>query len=700
MLEVSDAALTAKQENLRRLLAPQSIALIGGGMLEITIENLRDAGFAGRIHVVNPSKTEIAGIPCVASVADLPEAPDAAFVAVNRRLTVKAVEALAELGAGGAVCFAAGFGEMGEDGQGLESDLARLAGDLAIVGPNSNGLINRLEGLTLWPLRKQSPPLESGIAIIAQSGGIASMMQTDRRGLQPAIIASTGNQTVLDPADWLAVLSRDERITSVGMFLEGPGDIPALSQAAEAALRRKLPVVVLKSGRSALGAEMAATHTGAMAGEDELFDAFCARTGLLRVRSLPEFCETLKVLDILGQIDGRRVGVVTVSGAARALFADAAMAAGLELPPVSEGTAGALREILPEFAVVSNPLDHNAAYTGQTGLTLENEPALKDCFRTMLGDAYDIALLHDDWIASGEASSPSTRAWFAAAAETGTKAAIVSLMPENMEAATVAFCRQNGQPGLQGLDDAISAIAAAIRHGERVAEIGSSSIALPPGIHIPQGRRLVDEWAAKVRLEKAGVPFPARRRAAPGQSASIAEELGRKIVLKAITAKLPHKAKAGAVALGLEGAEAVGAAEHAIAERLLAQEIEPDGYLVEEMVEDVAAEIILGIRTSQVYGMALLIGAGGVDVESLDDSALILLPALPGEIMRALQGLRIAGSCPAEGLAAVGKIAEALAGFAVSERDGLASVELNPVLVTADGRAVAVDALIEEAVDG
>ena len=694
------AGLSASQRSLRRLLAPRSIALIGGRTLGVTIENLRRAGFAGRVHVVNPTQREIAGIACVPSVAELPEAPDAAFIAVNRRLTVEAVVALAQIGAGGAVCFAAGYGELGEDGRRLESELVRAAGDLAIVGPNSNGLINRLERLTLWPVEDSAAaPADRGIALIAQSGGIASMFQRDRRGVQPALIASTGNQAVLDPADWLTVLCEDDRVTGVGLFLEGPGNIPALSRAADVALRRKVPVVVLKSGRSALGAEMAATHTGAMAGEDELFETFCTRTGLLRVRSLPEFCETLKALDIWGSLGGRRLAVVTASGAARALFADAATAAGLELPAPSAEITAALRPILPDFAFVSNPLDHNAAYTGQVGLTLENEPALRDCFRTMLADRYDVALMHSDWSVAGEDASPSTRAWFAAAAETGTKAGLVSLMPENICTATVELYRRNGQAALQGLEDAMAAIAATVRHGEMIARIGAAPVALPDTIPMPPGRRIVDEWAAKGRLEAAGIPFPARRRAAAGETARIAEEFDGAIVLKAISASLPHKAKVGAVALGLRGAEEVAAAEDAMARRLAAQGVDPDGYLVEEMVADARAEIILGLRTSPTYGTALVIGAGGVDVESRGDAAFVLLPALPGEVARALESLRVAKSCPAEGLDALLRIAEALAAFAVSRRGAVASVELNPVLVTSDGRAVAVDALIEEASD-
>lgn len=286
-----------RQHNLQRLLRPRSVAFVGGRTLVPAIAVLRRAGFTGRVHVVNPQQAEIGGVRCVPSIAELPEAPDAAFLSVNRHLTVEAVRALADRGAGGAICFAAGFGEMGGLGLALERELVAAARDLALVGPNSNGLMNRLDGLALWPTDAPNiERLDAGVAIIAQSGGVASMLLRDRRGVQPAVVVSTGNQTLLGPADWLQVLAQDTRIRAAGLFVEGLGDIHALSIAAQATRSRGLPVVVLKSGRSALGAQMAATHTGSLAGDDALFDALCERLGFIRARSLSQLTETLKAM--------------------------------------------------------------------------------------------------------------------------------------------------------------------------------------------------------------------------------------------------------------------------------------------------------------------------------------------------------------------------------------------------------------------
>jgi len=687
---------TQRHANLRRLLKPRSVALIGGQTLTPAIAVLRQAGHAGAIHVVNPTRAEIGGIACVPTVADLPEAPDAAFVSVNRQLTVQAVRALAARGAGGAVCFAAGFGEMGEQGSTLEQELVAAAGDLALVGPNSNGLLNRLDALALWPIQAPNlTPLETGVAIIAQSGGVASMLLRDRRGVQPAVVVSTGNQTLLGPADWLQVLAQDERVRAVGLFMEGPGDVAALSVAAQAARARGLPVVALKSGRTALGAQMAATHTGSLAGDDALFDTLCERLGFVRARSLPQFTETLKALDTWGSLAGRRTVVMTVSGAARTLFADAGTEAGLDFVPPSAAMAQALRPQLPEFAHVSNPLDFNAAYTGMTGLTLENEPALLECFRTVLSDGYDVGVLHSDWSEFGPEGTPTLRAWIQACREAGVPAALASMMPENMSAQAHAICRSQGLACLQGLEETVAAIAAAATHGARSRASGGVALPLPGPVAQTGPARMLHEWDSKRQLAAAGIAFPAARFVAGDGVAHAAQAVGYPVVLKAVSAALPHKHQAGALALGLRDGAAVQEALARIGAALATAGITPDGYLVESMVQGGVAELIVGIQASAIYGQALVVGAGGVETERLADVQTLLLPTTDGAILRALEQVRAAASLSAAARQAVVALAQQVAAFAQAHRDQLLALDLNPVIVTAQDAAIAVDALLQ-----
>jgi acyl-CoA synthetase (NDP forming) len=685
-------------DNLRRLLKPRSVALIGGASLAPALEILRSSGFRGTVHVVNPKYAEIGGVRCVPTIADLPEVPDAAFLAVNRHLTVAAVEALADMGAGGAVCFAAGFRELGVEGRELERRLIEGAGDLALLGPNSNGLLNRLDGVALWPMNDHQPVRQSsGVALVSQSGGVGSLLVRDRRGIAPAIIASTGNQTLLGPAEWLTVLAPDPRIRAIGLFIENPGDVANLSIAAAAVQRHDLPVVALKSGRTALGMQLAATHTGSMAGEDELFDVLCDRLGFIRVRSLPQMTETLKALSAWRSLPGRRVVVATSSGAACALYADAAAEYALELPRPSREMALRLRPQLPEFAHVSNPLDHNAAYTGSVGLTLENEPALTECFRTLLSDECDVALMHSDWTDFGPQGSPVMRAWITATRETGTPAALVSLMPENMSRDAQELCRSHGLAALQGLDEALFAVAAAVRFGERSrAAAGEPSVLpLPEPVRFPASGRVWNEWDSMQWLSPHDIPFPRRERCGADAVGEAVRRVGFPVVLKAVSAALPHKHQVGAVAVGLTDAAQVMSALERISAALGAAGIEPDAFLVAEMVEDSIAELIVGVKSSSVYGHALIIGAGGIGAEHLNDSAALLLPTSAASIRAALDRLRVAKALNETMRAAVSHIAGAVAQFAMLHRDRLVALDLNPLIVTRAGRVVAVDALVE-----
>jgi len=461
--------------------------------------------------------------------------------------------------------------------------------------------------------------------------------------------------------------------------------------------QRGLPVVALKSGRTALGMQLAATHTGSMAGDDELFDVLCDRLGFIRVRSLPQMTETLKALGAWGRLAGRRVVVATSSGAACALYADAAADCGLELPKASAEMALRLRPQLPEFAHVSNPLDHNAAYTGNVGLTLENEPALTDCFRTLLSDEFDVALMHSDWTDFGPQGSPVMRAWITATREAGTPAALVSLMPETMSRDAQELCRSHGLVALQGLDEALFAVAAAARCGER-AKAGAAAFGatwLPQPVQFQARRRVWNEWDSMQWLSANDIPFPRRERCAAHDVGEAAARVGFPVVLKAVSAALPHKHQLGAVAVGLTDVPRLQSSLERISSALRTAGVQPEAFLVAEMVEDSIAELIVGVKSSSVYGHALIIGAGGVGAEHLKDSAALLLPTSAPSIRAALDRLHVAKALDETMRAVVCRIAASVADFTLAHRERLIALDLNPLIVTRAGRVVAVDALLE-----
>ncbi len=350
--------------NLRRLLSPRSIVFIGGSNLAEPIENTRSVGFEGDIWVVNPNYPELAGVQCFTSVADLPEAPDAAFVAVRADLTVSVVAELAKKGCGGAVCYAAGFAEIGGEGASLQKQLVDVAGDMAVVGPNCYGLLNFNSGVALWPDRLSGGRHETGVAIISQSGNLALNLTMQDRSVPITHLISVGNQAVLGAGDYIEPLLEDDRVKAIGFYIEGLKDIAGFSHAALKALQKGVPLVVLKAGTSEIGTQLTLSHTSSLAGSDDMYQAMFDRLGIMRVHSQAELLETLKLAAVCQVPPSNRVGILTCSGADSALMADGLDKAGLTLPPLTGEQIDTLSGILPGFVTLCNPLDYNTSIWG------------------------------------------------------------------------------------------------------------------------------------------------------------------------------------------------------------------------------------------------------------------------------------------------------------------------------------------------
>jgi acyl-CoA synthetase (NDP forming) len=273
------------------------------------------AGFQGPIYAVHPTRPEMGGRRTYASVDDLPEAPDAAFVAVNATASVEIVRSLARLGVGGAVLYAAGFSEAGTaEGRALEDGLREAAGDLAVLGPNCYGIVDLVGGASLWPVPYPEVRRERGVAMILQSGNLGINVTMSQRSLPLAFVASVGNQAALEIAELVdAYLDMDE-VTGIGIYLEGLRDVPRFAATAARALERGVPIAVCKAGRSELGRELAYTHTASLAGSHQLYRALFERYGVAACDSLPQLLETLKALVAIGPARGRRVLVLRCSG--------------------------------------------------------------------------------------------------------------------------------------------------------------------------------------------------------------------------------------------------------------------------------------------------------------------------------------------------------------------------------------------------
>ncbi len=692
----------ARRANLQRLLAPRHIAVIGGAEAANAASRSRAEGFAGPIWGVNPRRSELGGAACFARVEDLPEAPDAVFLAVPREPAVAVVQSLEDLGAGGVVVYTAGFRELGSAGAGLEQALIAAAGDMALVGPNCFGLLDYLHGAVLWPYDHGGRRAERGAAIVSQSGMLASNLTMARRHLPFSYVISSGNQSVLGVEDYLEVLIDDPAVTGIGLYIEELRDVPRFSRAALRALAVEKPIVALKAGRSEIAARLTVTHTGSLSGSDELYQALFDRFGVVRVESPSQFLETLTLLTVAGAPRGRRLAAFTGSGGDAAMLADGAAAAGLVLPQPSPATAEILRGLLPDIATVTNPLDYT------TGLWGSEEP-LRAVMTAQFADGYDAALIVQDYPPKDLASDrhlylADSRAFMAATRAAGIPAAVCSAVPENQDAEACRMLAEGEVAPLQGLDGALAALGAAAAYGEVLSRQARAAMAPLDAVPLPEPVLLRDEWQGKQALAAAGLPVPEGRLVGADDVVVAAAALGFPVALKAVDARLPHKTEAGAVRLGLESEAEVAAALAAMTEAVaphLGNE-KPGAFLVEVMAPPPVAELLVGLRRDAQFGLVLVLASGGVLVELVSDATTLLLPADVSEIEAALGRLKVArllagyrGRPPGDRAALVAAL-QALARFAGAMGEAFVELEINPLFVLEQG-VVAVDVLLRQA---
>ncbi|MFI1966478.1 acetate--CoA ligase family protein [Streptomyces pathocidini] len=687
------------RHNLRRLLAPRHIAVYGGEAAAEVIRQCRRVGFAGQIWPVHPRRTSIEDLDCYRTTAALPTAPDAAFIAVGREATVAVVAELAARGGGGAVCHASGFAEHGPDGAALQRSLVSAAGGMALIGPNCLGTLNYLDGAALWPDQHGGHPVDRGVAVITQSGNIGQNLTMQRRSLPLAQLVTMGNAAVTGVAELVEAMLDDPRITAIGLHLEGLDDVAGLSRVGLRALREGVPVVVLKSGTSELGARANLSHTSSLAGSDVLCDALFRRLGMARVHQVGTFVETLKFLHVHGALAGARIASASCSGGEASLVADLAEVCGVELPPLPDATEERLRALLGERVPVANPLDYHTYIWG-------DRAAQTDCFTALLGAGCDTHLLLVDFPredrCAGGAWSTTVDAFVAARRATGAPGCVVSSLPESLPEATGARLLAEGVAPMQGLADCLTAVAAAARIG---AARRTAADAVPPDVPSASTETCgaetggaatggavcqLDEWTAKRALARYGLSTPEGVLTAAHGVAEAAAEVGFPVVLKAVGPDLAHKSEVGGVRVGLTDERQVREAAAGIAGL-------GERFLVERMVEGAVAELIVGVHHDPRFGLALTIGAGGVLVELVRDSVTLLLPAGRADIAAALRELRawplLSGfRGPGADVAAVVQAIEAIAHYARDCED-LTELEVNPLLALRDG-AVAVDALI------
>lgn len=555
---------------------------------------------------------------------------------------------------------------------------------MPIIGPNCYGMINYADGALLWPDQHggvKLRPGDKGVAIITQSSNIAINLTMQKRGLPIAFLMAAGNQAQTGLSELALSLIEDDRVTALGLHIEGFDSVAGFEKLAARARERRKPIIAMKVGRSEQARRATVSHTASLAGSDAASGAFLKRLGIARVHSIPAFVETLKLLHITGPLLGRRLSSMSWSGGDVSIMADSAEERLVYFPPLTEQHRAHLKSLLGPLVSVANPLDFN-------NFIVADEPAMVETFTVMMSAGFDLNMVVLDFPRPDRCPIAAqywriVRAFEAALKTTKSQGAIVSQLPENIpEEYAIDLMAQRIAP-LLGVREALDA-------AEAAAFIGQAWREAPPrpvdttASGSPAGKRIaLDEAVAKAQLTAAGLPVPKGERVGDASEAVAAsKKLGLPVALKALG--VSHKSEIGAVRLNLRDADSVSTAAGDLS-RL------GRGMYVERMVQDGVAELIVGFTRDPIFGAIMTVGAGGILVELLRDSVTLMLPAIRDEIEKALQELKLfpllegyRGRLKADLAAAI----DAIYGIAtfVQQNPEIEELDVNPLIVCAEGK--------------
>ncbi|MCC6887617.1 MAG: acetate--CoA ligase family protein [Hyphomicrobiales bacterium] len=697
---------------MRALLDPKGIAVVGAsprpGPGSRVLANLRDAGFRGSVFAVNPRYPEVLGYPCVANVGALPKEVDCLVVAVAAETACGVLEAAQAHGIPAAVVLSAGFGEGGRHD--VRSRRLRALADrgMAICGPNCFGLINVRSGAAAFSGVVPKAMAPGGVALISQSGSLGNFvfgpLVRDRK-LGFSHFISCGNQVGVTVEDYVDSLVDDPEVQVIACIIEALKQPDKLSRAALRAHAARKSLVVFHAGTSAAGREMVRSHTGALAGEADILRAFLRRCGIVQADSYDQFVETVALFAIapFDPALGEEVVLVSGSGGAAAVAADSLEAAGLRLAVLDAPTSERLREVLPEFASPTNPVD-------ATGVVYDDPALMPALFEAILAQPGRPIVASTVNIVAADRLRRIAGVIAEAARHSGRTIVAYQSSPLGpLDEEIVRTLHAAKVPVLLGIQNAMGALARlkerrdyALRLTAETADTAAPArraSAGSPGADIPS-----DFLGLRSLLVAAGVPVvDAMLATTAAEAVTIWRRFGGPVALKAEAAGLIHKSDIGAVSLDRRSEADVIAGFEAVSVNARKAGFAPAGVLVQPMVTGVA-ECFAGIKADPLYGPAIVFGLGGLFVEVLRESATELAPLTTEEALRMIRRVKgasiLAGARgrPPGDVAALAQCLVHLSRFAQAHAGSFRALDLNPIVVMPRG-VVAVDIAIEVATD-
>lgn len=696
---------------LDRLLRPQSIVVAGvspqkGSAGLMVLANLENQAYGGPVHIVSRGRTEVSGRACHPGLKDIPRGVDVAVLCVPRDAVLESIEDCASRGVGAAVVFASGFAELGAEGEAAQRELVRAAeaAGMALLGPNCFGYQNNAHNLAVSfsANQKELGELRSVVGIVAQSGGMGVGLRRnlEARGIGSTYFIATGNEAALGVEDFVADIIEDEATRVIAVLAEHLRKPQLMLQAARRARELGKAIVLMHPGRSARAREAARSHTGALAGDHAIMRALLSHEAVIVLESFQEWQDVTALLARYPEPVQGGVGVITSSGAFRGMTFDLCEQLGLAVPAFGEATLQALRKVLPSFSDAANPVDLTTQLIWQKDLVgTASQPLVAD---PAVGSIV-IALT----AAPGETSLENARLAIPYLQQSKKPVVYTTLSnPEILHPDFRKTFREGGIPYFHSSEAALVAVARLTAHGKMLARADERVREVAEVAPLPR-RGLLAEFEGKAWLARAGIPCPEGGMAkSPEAALEIARRIGYPVVLKAQARDLTHKSDAGGVALNIADDPSLSRAwtkmEADISRAHPGMKL--DGILVERMMSSESGargiEMVVGARRDPHWGPVLMVGLGGVWIETLNDVR--LMPADLGEARiveeilnlrgaKLLQGAR--GTAPAD-VAALARVAGRV-GALVRATPGLKEIDINPLLVYPQGRGVmALDALI------
>ncbi|MBO9499506.1 MAG: acetate--CoA ligase family protein [Novosphingobium sp.] len=700
-----DAPTIARSIDLDRLVRPRSIALAGaspdpaslGGAV---LANILNAGFAGDLHLVSPTRADINGIPCIKSLLDLPMGVDAAVLNVPRAAVREAIVACIARDVGGAIVFASGFSEAGEEGQREQAEIAALCEEagFALLGPNCLGHVNYADGIPLTFEALNFVPVTSArrVGVIAQSGAMAANVRSalQGRGVPVSHMVTTGNEAVVRVDHFIRHLV-EAGVTAIAAYVEQVRDPQAFLAAARAAREAGVPIVMVHPGSSARGREAAQSHTGAMVGDHAVMQTLVRGEGVALVDTLDELFDTAAILYRFPDASAGGVGIVTNSGAVRGLTLDFSETVGLPIAPVSEETLEQLRGTVPAGMEIDNPFDvgtsgyaSGAVFGASTEIMLA-DPAVGSVLLSLApGGPRQQA-------AKADAIVPIARA--------ATKPVALAILGDDspLDEGLTDPVRETELPFFRSTERALRALAAVQRRAAAIEQIAQRPLRPVRAARLPWDGAGA-EYRGKDFLRELGIPVPEGALVPDVEMAVLtARSIGYPVVIKAQASALAHKSEAGGVILNLRDEAELRAGWARLIQNIERAGVTAplDGVLVERMSQP-GLEMVVGGRNDPTWGPVVAFGLGGVWIEALD--AVELLPANAGreqvlDRLHAMKGAKLLGpfrGSPARDIEAVADVVMRL-GAALIAHPEISEADINPLMVFAAGEGVlALDALI------